>query len=59
MVGHTTVHHDIDMSLGIAFGNVQVFRARPVLAILRYLAATIERILWVTETEARKIGAVK
>ena len=34
MVGHTTAHHDIDMSLGIAFGNVQVFRGVPTISVL-------------------------
>ena len=59
MVGHTTAHHDIDVSLSIAFGNVPVFRGRPVLAVLRYLAAKIERILWATESEAKRIGVIK
>jgi hypothetical protein len=59
MVGHTTAHHDIDMSLGIAFGDVQVFRGTPVLAVLRYLASKVEGILWATESEARRIGVVK
>jgi len=59
MVGHTTVHHDIDMSLGIAFGDVQAFRGKPVLAVLRYLARKVECILWATESEARRIGIVR
>ena len=59
MVNYTTAHHDIDMSLGVAFGNVQVFRGRPVLSVLRYLARKVEAILWATEVEAKTIGIIK
>ena len=54
-----TSHHDIDISIGVAFGNVPVFSGRPVLAVLRYLARQVEIILWRMESEARKIGIVK
>jgi len=54
-----TSHHDIDISIGVAFGNVPVFSGRLVLAVLRYLARQVEIILWRMESEARKIGIVK
>jgi hypothetical protein len=59
MVNYTTAHHDIDMSLGVAFGNVQVFRGIPVLSVLRYLSRKVEAILWATEVEAKKLGIIK
>jgi hypothetical protein len=57
--GSGTIHHDVDFSIGIVFGKVPVFGGRPVLATLRYLANAVEQILWLTESEARKIGIVK
>lgn len=54
-----TSQYDVDMSLGVAFGRVPGFGGMPVLSVLRYLTRAVERILWLTECEARKIGIVK
>ena len=57
--GQTTIHHDVDISLGVAFGKVPIFSGLPVLGSLRYLAANVERILWAMESEAKRIGVIK
>jgi hypothetical protein len=57
--GKGTIHHDVEFTIGIKFRKVPVFSGSPVPAVLRYLASTVERILWLTECEARKIGIVK
>ncbi len=59
MPSDSTSQYDVDMSLGVAFGRVPVFADMPVLSVLRYLARNVEGMLWVIETEARRIGVVK
>jgi hypothetical protein len=58
-LGKGTIHHDVEFSVGIKFGKVPVFSGMPVPSVLRYLASRVEKILWLTESEARKIGIVK
>lgn len=55
----TTSQHDVDLSFGVAFGKVPMFGGMPVLSVLRYLVHRVERILFLTESEARNIGVVK
>ena len=57
--GKGTIHHDIEISLTVAFGKVPVFHGQPVLPVFRYLASAVERILWAMETEGRQIGVIK
>lgn len=57
--GRGTIHHDVELSMTVAFGKVPVFRGKPVLPVFRYFASTIERILWTIENEARKIKVIK
>jgi hypothetical protein len=57
--GETTMQHDIDALLGVAFGKVPIYGGRPVSACLRATARMVEKILWVMESEAKKIGIIK
>lgn len=57
--GQGTVHHDIEFSLGIAFGKVPFFGGKPVLAGLRVLTRIVERIVMATEAEARRSGVIR
>jgi hypothetical protein len=57
--GQGTNHHDIEFSLGIAFGKVQFFSGKPALAGLRYLTSIVQRIVMAMEAEARRIGIVR
>jgi hypothetical protein len=54
-----TVHHDVDFSIGVSFGNIPFFRGKPVPSSLNKLARLTMGIVKVTESEARRIGAVK
>ncbi len=55
-IGGSTVHHDVEFSLAVAFGKVPVFSGTPALTGLRYLTSIVKRIVMATEAEAKRIG---
>ena len=57
--GERTVHHDVEFSLGVAFGKVPIFGGHPVLASLRFLTSRVRQVVMATEAEARRIGVVR
>lgn len=58
-IGKSTVHHDVEFSLAVAFGKVPVLSGKPALAGLRYLASIVKSIVMATEVEAIRIGVVR
>jgi hypothetical protein len=57
--GKGTIHHDVEFSIGIAFGKVQAFSGHPVLAVLRGLTSEVKSVVMATEAEGRRIGVIR